>query len=114
MERPSPQGVPGHGRRVPCADTKHVDGMRYGVMERPRGDFAPPLNLPGCLERELQPELDIPGAARTEDGIAGYDVGCGAPAAEPRAARKLIARIAAIRCAVGIGDDGVIEQVKHL
>ena len=91
MERPSHEGVPDHERRVPCADTKHVDGLRYGVMERPRGDFAPPLNLQGCLERELQPELHRAGTSRTYDRIAGYGVGCAAPTAERRGGRGVIA-----------------------
>ena len=34
------------------------------------------------LERELQPELHVAGASRTDDRIAGCDVGCRAAAAE--------------------------------
>ena len=46
-------------------------------------------NLALRSERELEPELDVAGAARADERIAGGDVGCGAPAAERRAAIQL-------------------------
>jgi len=53
------------------------------VVESERGLFYTPLELAGLkLERELQPELHVSAASRTDERIAGRDVGRGAPAAE--------------------------------
>ena len=53
------------------------------------GVWVNPLELAERLESELEPELDVAGAARTDERIAGGDVGCGAPAAERGAARQV-------------------------
>jgi len=70
------------------------------------------------LEAELQPELHDAAASRTDHRIPGRYVGRGATATERAAVavdeRRVIAEAIAIRCAVGIGDNGVVEQVEHL
>src|SRR5712691_10574054 len=66
------------------------------------------------LEGQLQPELQHAAASRTDQRIASHDVGCAAPAAERVAARRVVAGKPAIRCAVRIGDDGVVKQVKDV
>src|SRR6266571_2953362 len=67
-------------------------------------------------ERELHPQLHHAAASRTDEGIASGDVGCGAPAAEraggPHVIGSTRSAAIAIRCAVRIGNDGVIEDVK--
>jgi len=40
-------------------------------------------------ERELEPDLHVAGATRTDERIAGGDIGCGAPAAERAAPIQL-------------------------
>src|SRR5437867_13341250 len=69
---------------------------------------------PETSEHQLQPELHHTVASRTDERIAGRDVGRGAPTTEPAWARGIIAEVGAIRCAVRIGDNGVIEQVEDL
>jgi hypothetical protein len=85
------------------------------------GDVPPPSKLPGgfhltdWLERELQADLQIALASRTDPRTAGCHVGRGAPAAEAPATsccRGVIAYTIAIRSAVRIGGNGVIEQVE--
>ena len=66
------------------------------------------------LEAEFQPELHYAGASRTDERIAVCDVGRGAPAAERCGHRRVTPSVIANHSAVGIGDDGVIEHVKHL
>ena len=66
------------------------------------------------LESELQPKLYRAVASRTDDWIAGGEVGRLTPAAERRGGRGIIAVMRAIVCAVGIGDGGAIEDVKYL
>src|SRR5882762_2185349 len=66
------------------------------------------------LEGELQPELHHATASRTDQRIGGRVVGRGAAAAKRAAGRRVIAETRAIRCAVRIGDIGVIEYVKEL
>src|SRR5882762_7323257 len=66
------------------------------------------------LEGELQPELHHATASRTDQRIGGRVVGRGAAAAKRAAGRRVIAETRAIRCAVWIGDIGVIENVKEL
>src|ERR1700680_4540142 len=82
------------------------------------GWIAPPSNAPECSEGELEPELYHAAASRTNQRIAGYDVGCAATAAERAGGAHVIgsARRAAsaVRCAPRIGDDWVIEDVKEL
>src|SRR5882762_7748471 len=73
-----------------------------------------PSHRPRQLERELQPDLNHAATSRTDQRIARCHVGCGAPAAERAGARGVVAEKSAIRCAVWIGDDGMIEQVKEL
>ncbi len=71
-----------------------------------------PSHRPRQLERELQSELHHAAASRTDQWIAGCHVGCGAPATERAGGRGVVAELSAIRCAVRIGDDGVVEQVE--
>jgi hypothetical protein len=69
-------------------------------------------------EGELHPELHHATASRTDERIAGSDVGCGAPATERAGGAHVISSTGssaiAIRCTVRIRDDRVIEQVKEL
>jgi len=68
-------------------------------------------------ERNLQPELNVAAGSRTDERIAGRDVGCGAPAAENLGGPHVILCTRATivsRCAVRIEDEGVIEQIKEL
>src|SRR5580704_2422592 len=48
-------------------------------------------------KRQLQPELHHAAASRTDERIAGRDVGCGAPAAEMAAVARVAAQKARIR-----------------
>ena len=70
------------------------------------------------LEGELHPELNVAAASRTDERIAGGHVGCGTPAAERAGSPHVIGSTGgaaiAIRRPVGIGDDGLIEDVKEL
>src|SRR6266403_1163286 len=53
------------------------------VIESERGVILhPPRTCRTDLERKLQPELHVSAASRTDERIAGRDVGRGAPAAE--------------------------------
>src|SRR4029077_9080729 len=69
-------------------------------------------------KRELHPQLHYAAAPRTNQRVAGRDVGCRAPAAECTGCSHVIgptrSATIAIRCSVGIGNDGVIEQIKEL
>ena len=71
---------------------------------------------PDGLEGELQPELHHAATPRTDQRIGGRVVGRDAAAAKRAAGRCrwVIAKTRAIRCAVRIGDSGVIENVKEL
>ena len=40
------------------------------------------LSLLLDLEAQLQAQLHLAAASRTDEGIAGYEVGCGGPGAE--------------------------------
>src|ERR1700730_1591541 len=86
-------------------------------MERSRGRNFTPSNSPEWLERELHSQLHHAAASRTNQRIAGYDVGCAAPAAERAGGAQVIGATrraaSAIRCAPRISDDGVIEDVKE-
>ena len=77
-----------------------------------RGDV-PSHRLAG-LKREFQSELDIAGGSRTELRIAGHYIGCAAAAAKRGWCRGVVAAKPAIRRPVRVGDDGMVEQVKHL
>src|SRR5438128_1325567 len=65
-------------------------------------------------ECELQAELHDAAASRTNQRVAGRYVGRRASAAEAGRSRGVIAATPAIRRAVRIGDEGVIEDVKEL
>src|SRR2546426_474574 len=65
-------------------------------------------------EGELQPELNLAAASRTDDRIAGGDIGRGAPAGERGTARGVAASTVTVHGAKRIGDDGVIEEVEEL
>jgi len=69
------------------------------------------------LKREFQTELHSASASRADLRTAGGDVGCCASAAETSATAhcgEVIAYTIAIRSAVRIGGNGVIEQVEDL
>src|SRR5712691_9715429 len=66
------------------------------------------------LEGQLQAQLHYPAASRTDQRIASHDVGRTAPAPKRYSVRGVVAGLTTIRCAVRIGDNGVIEQVKDL
>src|SRR6266566_4113674 len=66
------------------------------------------------LERELQPKLYRAVASRTDDRVARREVGCLCPIAERTVVGGVVAVMRAVVCAVGIGDGGTIEHVKHL
>ena len=78
-----------------------------------RGHLRPRTELQ-ALEHELQAELHRAAVSRTDDRIAGRDIGRGAAAAECARARGVAAAGVAIHRAEGVGDDGVIEQVEEL
>ncbi len=74
-------------------------------------------NRTKTLKRQLQPQLNVAAGSRTDERIAGRDVGCGASAAEnARGPHVILCTRATIvsRCAVRIRDEGVIEQIKEL
>ena len=66
------------------------------------------------LEQDLQPELHRAGVSRTDDRIAGCDIGRGAAAAERIGARGVAASGVAVHRAERVGDDGSIEDVEKL
>src|SRR5262249_28077937 len=70
---------------------------------------------PENSERQLQAELNHAGASRTEERIAGRDIGRRAPATERGWGRPgIYASAPTIRRAVRISDVGVIEDIKQL
>ncbi len=95
----------------------HLGRKLFCVRGRCEGTFCPRTSRTD-LEGELQPELNVAAAPRTDQGIAGGHVGCGTPAAERAGGAHVIGstRSAAItvRRTVRIGDDGLIEDVKEL
>src|SRR5579863_2996349 len=91
------------------AGRKKSSGREREAISRPRS------NLVERSEREIKPHLDVAGASRTDDRIAGRDVGCGAPAAERAGGRAgVTASTIIIHGAERIGEEGVIEYVKDL
>src|ERR1700694_2113209 len=77
----------------------------------------PPRICRRDLEGELQSELHHAAASRADQRIAGRDIGCRAPAAEPTWAARVVTHTPATPAdhrAVRIGEIGVIEHVKEL
>ena len=79
-------------------------------------DFALPSKLRKELEGELEPELEVAGAARTDERIAGSDIGRGASAAQQAvgAASQVDALPYASLRSPRIGDERVIEHIEEL
>jgi hypothetical protein len=86
------------GPRAAMRDFRGDDG-NVGIIRSPdptivlldlRQHHVGPPPVPRSLEDsegDLQPELNVAAASRTDDRIAGGDVGCGASAAERAAGR---------------------------
>jgi hypothetical protein len=99
------------GRRLFCAvgfDGKCSKGNRFDA----------PSSSPSPQKVNFNPSCITAAASRTNQRIAGRHIGCGAPAAK-RAGRSHVigstrGASIAIRCAVWIRDNGVIEQIEDL
>src|ERR1700730_6722068 len=83
-------------------------------MRWSRGWILHPLEFHEGSEGELEPELYVAGASRSEDRIAVHDIGRRAPAAECLRNRRIVAESGVNHPAVRIGENGVIKHVKEL
>jgi len=93
----------------------HVRLLRYRFVIT--GWCEDPLALAPAgwiLERQLQPELHQPAVSRTDDGIAGGEVGRGGAGAQGTPTRGVIASMRAIVCTARIGDGDVIQHIEEL